>query len=113
VVRPLINKVIQNHLQPEANDDDATKTFKAFISEKLQGRFSLEWKEGTTSSMRDNASFFVPRYDLKDESVHAMQAKREHVRHTMEMSAEVNEDNTTCHQHGAGVVVQATSTSTE
>jgi hypothetical protein len=99
MVRPLINKVIKNHLLPEAVDDDITKKFKAFISKQLQEHFNLQWKEGTSIvSAQQISSFLDPRFkDLEDEPVPAMQAIHYHVRHSMELSTKMYKDDNTKH----------------
>jgi hypothetical protein len=99
MVRPIINKVVKSHLLPKANDNNMMKKSKALISEQLQEHFILEWKEGTSVvNERQISSFIDPRYkEVEDETVPAMQAAREHVRHSAELLNKMDEEDNTKH----------------
>jgi len=67
IVRPLIWKIVQIHMQPVSKDSDLTITFKKFVSTELSNRFKLtEWENFSNVSAHLTASFFDKK--LEDES---------------------------------------------
>lgn len=66
MVRPLLKKLLDNHLKPLDNDDQSITYFKQTIISDLKERFNLEWDSESRVSVRQIASFLDPRYKNLD-----------------------------------------------
>lgn len=77
MVRPLLKKLLDNHLIPRHDDDQSTTNFKQTVISEIKDRFNLEWDSESTVSVRQIASFLDPRYkNLDHEPVHARESIR-------------------------------------
>lgn len=77
MVRPLLNKLLDNHLKLQDDDDQSTIRFKQTIISDIKERFKLEWNLENTVSVRQIASFLDPRYkNLDHEPIIALESIR-------------------------------------
>ncbi|CAI6371612.1 unnamed protein product [Macrosiphum euphorbiae] len=80
MVRPLLKKLLDNHLKPQDNDDQSINYFKQTIISDIKERFNLEWDSESRVSIRQIASFLDPRYNnLDHESIIARESIRSSV----------------------------------
>ncbi|KAL4132406.1 hypothetical protein QTP88_009560 [Uroleucon formosanum] len=77
MVRPLLKKLLDNHLKPQDNDDQSITYFKQTIIFDIKERFNLEWDSKSRVSVRQIASFLDPRYKNLD---HEPLFERENIR---------------------------------
>jgi len=81
MVRPLLKKILDNHLKPQNNDDQSITYFKQTIISDIKGSFNLEWDSAENIvSVRQIASFLDPRYkNLDHEPIIARESIRSSV----------------------------------
>ncbi|KAL4089311.1 hypothetical protein QTP88_024365 [Uroleucon formosanum] len=80
MVRPLLKKLLDNHLKPQDNDDQSITYFKQTIIFDIKERFNLEWDSKSRVSVRQIASFLDPRYkNLDHEPLFARESIRSSV----------------------------------
>lgn len=80
MVRPLLKKLLDNHLIPRDNDDQCITNFKQTVISEIKERFNLEWDSESIVSVRQIASFLDPRYkNLDHEPIHARESIRSSV----------------------------------
>jgi len=90
MVRPLLNIVIEKHLQPQINDDEIAQNFKYIV---LKDRFKLNWNPSSVVSARQIASFLDPRYkDLEHEAADAREEIRTRFKSLLDDISEHNDD---------------------
>ncbi|KAE9522908.1 hypothetical protein AGLY_016719, partial [Aphis glycines] len=77
MVRPLLKKLLENHLKPHINDDQIISNFKQTIISDIQERFNLECDSESRVSVRQISSFLDPRYQNLD---HEPIVARENIR---------------------------------
>ncbi|XP_071579091.1 E3 SUMO-protein ligase ZBED1-like [Temnothorax nylanderi] len=89
MVRPLMEKLLQEHMMPLDSDSEMIKVFKNTLSGGLKWRFDLEWNsELNIISTRQITSMLDPRYkDLDHESHDAKLAIRNAVKELLKESA--------------------------
>lgn len=66
MVRPLLKKLLDNHLKLQDYDDQSITHFKQTIISEIKERFKLEWNVEEIVSVRQIASFLDPRYKNLD-----------------------------------------------
>lgn len=70
MVRPLLNKVIINHLKSQDDNNNIIIEFKNTVIIELTQRFDLEWDISQNISVLHISSFLDPRYkDLEHETI--------------------------------------------
>jgi len=80
IVRPLLQKLLDNHLKLQDNDDQSITYFKQTIISDIKKRFNLEWDSESRVSARQIASFLDPRYkNLDHEPIIARESIRSSV----------------------------------
>ncbi|XP_050064486.1 E3 SUMO-protein ligase ZBED1-like [Aphis gossypii] len=77
MVRPLLKKLLENHLKPHINDDQIISNFKQTIISDIKERFNLECDSESRVSVRQISSFLDPRYKNLD---HEPIVARENIR---------------------------------
>jgi len=93
MVRPLLNIVMEKHLQPQINDDEIAENFKHTVIQELKYRFKLEWNPSSHVSARQIASFLDPRYkDLEHEVADAKEEIRKQVKSLLDDISKNNSD---------------------
>lgn len=80
MVRPLLKKLLDNHLKLQVYDDQSIIHFKQTIISDIKERFKLEWNLENIVSVRQTASFLDPRYkNLDHEPITARESIRSFV----------------------------------
>jgi len=79
MVRPLLEKIINNHFKLRDNDHQSITYFKQTNSSDIEKRFNLERSSESKISARQIASFLDPRYKNLD---HEPIIARESIRST-------------------------------
>ncbi|XP_043258578.1 E3 SUMO-protein ligase ZBED1-like [Colletes gigas] len=91
MVRPLIKKLIEKHLNLNNDDDTLLCIFKKTIISELTRRFKLEWIEGDTLSLNHISCFFDPRYkNLEHETSDVKEIIRTEAKRLLQNSDVVN-----------------------
>ncbi|XP_076301940.1 E3 SUMO-protein ligase ZBED1-like [Lasioglossum baleicum] len=69
MVRPLLNKLIENHLNILETDNHVIRVFKETVLSEIKNRFQLNFNEESTTTITQISCFLDPRYkDLEHES---------------------------------------------
>lgn len=80
MVRPLLKKLLDNHLKLQDYDDQSITHFKQTIISEIKERFKLKWNLENIVSVRQIASFLDPRYkNLDHEPIIARESIRSSV----------------------------------
>ncbi|KAL4131395.1 hypothetical protein QTP88_008711 [Uroleucon formosanum] len=106
MVRPLLSKVIEKHLQLNKDDNEVVINFKQTVVSQLKERFKLNNLENIVST-RQVSSFFDPRYkDLEHEEIDVRENIRSKVKNLLiEMNTPDNREETNvCVQKNKGAL---------
>lgn len=80
MVRPLLYKVIENHLKPRDDDNIIIKDLRKTVINELTKRFNLQFEDNNLISVSHISSFLDPRYtDLEHKPIHVREKIRYHV----------------------------------
>lgn len=66
MVRPLLKKLLDNHLNLQNYDDQSITNFKQTIISEIKERFKLEWNLENIVSVRQITSILDPWYKNLD-----------------------------------------------
>ncbi|KAL5233439.1 hypothetical protein ACI65C_000849 [Semiaphis heraclei] len=84
MVRPLLHKVIENHLKSQHDDNIIIKDFRKTVVNELTKRFNLQFEITNIISVSHISSFLDPRYkDLEHEPIHVREEIRNHVKNVL------------------------------
>ncbi|KAL5237601.1 hypothetical protein ACI65C_005012 [Semiaphis heraclei] len=84
MVRPLLHKVIENHLKSQDDDNIIIKDFRKTVVNELTKRFNLQFEITNIISVSHISSFLDPRYkDLEHEPIHVREEIRNHVKNVL------------------------------
>ncbi|CAI6369807.1 unnamed protein product [Macrosiphum euphorbiae] len=106
MVRPLLSKVIEKHLQLNKDDNEVVINFKQTVVSQLKERFKLNNLENIVST-RQVSSFFDPRYkELEHEEIDVRENIRSKVKNLLvEMNTPDNREETNvCVQKNKGAL---------
>jgi len=84
MVRPLLYKVIENHLKSRDDDNIIIKDFRKTVVNELTKRFNLQFEITNIISVSHISSFLDPRYkDLEHEPIHVREEIRNHIKNLL------------------------------